>query len=60
MAVVAVLVYWLIAAAIGALELPRPDATPSQRYWLRFLNHFEGNLKRGADAVKIPTEDQPQ
>lgn len=56
---VAVLVYWLVSNAIGAL--PAPDANSSKFYawFFKFANGFAANLSRAA-AGKIPGTEATQ
>jgi hypothetical protein len=56
-AVVAILVYWLFGAAVGAMEAPDDTSSKSYRFWFRFLNRFAANLHRAAVKLKVPGEE---
>ena len=47
-----VLLYFLIASAIGALEAPTEKNGPFYRWFFSFANHFAANFTRAAQAFK--------
>lgn len=51
--------YYLIIAAIGALEMPKKDSGAFYHWFFRFANGFAANLKRAARAAKLPDASDP-